>query len=57
MRYTTQEKLQKTLMFEPQLRVNMPETARAEAVSVLAVVIATVMGDTDRAENDGGNDE
>lgn len=57
MRYRTQEKLQKTLRFEPQLRVNVPETARAEAVSVLAVLIATVMGDTDRAENDGGSDE
>ena len=39
MRYPTQEKLQKTLMFEPQLRVNLPEAARAEAVSVLAALI------------------
>ena len=57
MRHPTQEKLQKALMFEPQLRVNLPEAARAEAVSVLAVLIATAMGDTDRVENDGGSDE
>ena len=57
MRYPTQEKLQKALMFEPQLRINLPEAARAEAVSVLAVLIATVMGDTEPVEHDGGSDE
>ena len=57
MRYPAQERLQKTLMFEPQLRVNLPEAARAEAIGVLAVMIATVMGDTDRSEHDGGSDE
>ena len=57
MRYPAQEKLQKTLMFEPQLRVNLPEAARAESVVVLAALIATVMGETDRVENDGGSDE
>ena len=57
MRHPTQVKLQKALMFEPQLRVNLPEAARAEAVSVLAVVIATVMGDTEPVERDGGSDE
>ena len=57
MRIPAQEKLQKTLMFEPQLRVNLPEAARTEAVSVLAVLIATAMGESDRVENDGGSDE
>ena len=57
MRYPTQERLQKTLMFEPQLRVSLPEAARQEAVAVLAALIAAVMGDTDRVENDGGSDE
>ena len=57
MRNPAQEKLQKTLMFEPQLRVNLPEAARTEAVSVLAVLIATAMGEIDRVENDGGSDE
>ena len=57
MRYPMQEKLQKALMFEPHLRVNLPEAARAEAVSVLAVLIATVMGDIEPVERDGGSDE
>ena len=58
MRYPTQqENLQKVLVFEPQLRVNLPEAARAEAVSVLAVLMATVMGDTQPVEHDGGRDE
>ena len=57
MRYPRQERLQRTLMFEPQARVNLPEAARREAVTVLAALIAAVMGDTDRVENDGGSDE
>ena len=57
MRYPKQQRLQKTLMFEPQPRVNLPEAARQEAVAVLAALIAAVMGDTDRVENDGGRDE
>ena len=57
MRYPRQERWQRTLMFEPQARVNLPEAARREAVAVLAALIAAVMGDTDRVENDGGRDE
>ena len=57
MRYRKQQRLQKTLMFEPQPRVSLPEPARQEAVAVLAALIAAVMGDTDRVENDGGRDE
>ena len=57
MRYPRQERLQKTLMFEPQRRVSLPEAARQEAVAVLAALIAAVMGDTERVENDGGSDE
>ena len=57
MRYPTQERLQKALMFEPQLRVSLPEAARDEVVSVLAMLIAAVMGDTERVENEGGSDE
>ena len=57
MRYPKQQSLQKTLMFEPQPRVSLPEAARQEAVAVLAALIAAVMGDTDRVENDGGRDE
>lgn len=57
MRYPTHEELQKTLMFEPPLRVNLPEAGRDEEGSALAVLIATVMGDSDRVENDGGRDE
>ena len=57
MRYPTQERLQKTLMFEPQLRVRLAQAARDEAVSALAMLIAAVMGDTERVENDGGSDE
>ena len=57
MRYPRQERLQRTLMFEPQARVNLPEAARREAVAVLAALIAAVMGDIDRVENDGGRDE
>ena len=57
MRYPRQERLQRTLMFEPQPRVSLPEAARREAVAVLAALIAAVMGDTDRVENDGGRDE
>ena len=48
MRYRKQERLQKTLMFEAQPRVSLPEGARQEAVAVLAALIAAVMGDTDR---------
>ncbi len=57
MRCPKQKKLQKTLKFEPQLWVNLSEAARAEAVSVLALVIGTVTGDSDRVENDGRSDE
>ena len=57
MRYPKQQSLQKTLMFEPQRRVSLPEAARQEAVAVLAALIAAVMGDTERVENDGGRDE
>ena len=57
MRYPTQERLQKTLMFEPHLRVDLPEAATDEAVGILAVLIAAVMGDTDRVENEEGSDE
>ena len=57
MRYPRQQRLQRTLRFEPQARVNLPEAARREAVAVLAALIAAVMGDTDRVENDGGSDE
>ena len=57
MRYPRQESLQRTLRFEPQPRVSLPEAARQEAVAVLAALIAAVMGDTDRVENDGGTDE
>ena len=57
MRYPRQERLQRTLMFEPQPRVSLPEAARQEAVAVLAALIAAVMGNTDRVENDGGSDE
>ena len=57
MRYPRQQRLQRTLMFEPQPRVSLPEAARQEAVAVLAALIAAVMGDIDRAENDGGRDE
>ncbi len=57
MRYPRQERLQRTLMFEPQPRVSLPEAARQEAVAVLAALIAALMGDTDRVENDGGRDE
>ena len=55
MRNPAQEKLQRTLRFEPQLRINLPEAARAEAVSVLAVLIATAMRNADRVEHDGGS--
>ena len=57
MRYPQQERRQRTLMFEPQPRVSLPEAARQEAVAVLAALIAAVMGDTERVENDGGSDE
>ena len=58
MRYPTQqERLQKTLRFEPQLRVSLAQAARDEAVSVLAVLIAAVMGDAERVENEGSSDE
>ena len=43
MRYPRQERLQRTLMFEPQPRVSLPEAARQEAVAVLATLIAAVM--------------
>ena len=49
MRYPTQERLQKTLMFEPQLRVRLAEATRDEAVSALAMLIAAVMGDGELA--------
>ena len=49
MRYPRQERLQRTLMFEPQPRVSLPVAARQEAVAVLAALIAAVMGDTDRS--------
>ena len=57
MKYPRQERLQRTLMFEPQPRVSLPVAARQEAVAVLAALIAAVMGDTERVENDGGSDE
>ena len=50
MRYPRQERLQRTLMFEPQPRVSLPVAARQEAVAILAALIAAVMGDTDRVE-------
>ena len=57
MRYPQQQRRQRTLRFEPQPRVSLPEAARQEAVAVLAALIAAVMGDTERVENDGGSDE
>ena len=57
MKYPRQERLQRTLMFEPQPRVSLPVAARQEAVAVLAALIAAVMGDTVQVENDGGSDE
>lgn len=57
MRDPTQDTLQKTLMFEPHLRVSLPEAAQDEAVSVLGMLIAVVMGETDWVENEEGSDE
>ena len=57
MKYPRQQRLQRTLMFEPQPRVSLPVAARQEAVAVLAALIAAVMGDTVQVENDGGSDE
>ena len=57
MRYRNRERRQKTLMFEPQARVSLPEAAKQEALAVLAALIAAVMGDAVRVENDGGSDE
>ena len=37
MRYPKQQRLQKTLMFEPPLRVSLPEAARQEAAAELAM--------------------
>ena len=51
------ERVQRTLRFEPRARVSLPEGARQEAVAVLAVPIAALMGDADRVRNDGGGDE
>ena len=42
MRYPRQQRQQRTLMFEPQPRVSLPEAARQEAVAVLAALIAAV---------------
>ena len=53
----TRDTLQKTLMFEPPLRVSLPEAAQDEAVSVLGRLIAAVMGETDWVENEEGSDE
>ena len=57
MRDPMQDTLQKTLMFEPHLRISLPEGVQDEAVSVLGMLIAAVMGETDRVENEEGSDE
>jgi len=57
MRDPTQDTLQKTLMFEPHLRISLPEGVQDEAVSVLGRLIAAVMGETDWVENEEGSDE
>ena len=57
MRYPKQQRLQKTLMFEPQPRVSLPEAATQEAVAVLAALIAVVTGSADPLKDDGGRDE
>ena len=57
MRYPKQQRLQKTLMFEPQPRVSLPEAATQEAVAVLAALIAVVMGSVGPLKDDGGRDE
>lgn len=57
MRDPTQDTLQKTLMFEPHLRVSLAEAAQDEAVSILGMLIAAVMGETDWVENEEGSDE
>ena len=57
MKYRMQKRLQKSLVFEPQPQVSLPEAARQEALAVVAALIAAVMGEADRVENDGGRDE
>ena len=57
MRDPTRDTLQKTLMFEPHLRISLPEAAHDEAVSVLGMLIAAVMGETGWVENEEGSDE
>ena len=57
MRDPAQDTPQKTLMFEPHLRISVPEGAQDEAVSVLGRLIAAVMGETDWVENEEGSDE
>ena len=57
MRYPTPGKLQKTLRFEPLLRVDLPAAARDEAISVLAALMVAVLGESDRGRRDGGSDE
>ena len=53
----TRDTLQKTLMFESHLRVSLPEAAQHEAVSVLGMLIAAVMGETSWVESEEGSDE
>ena len=57
MRYRKQHRLQKTLVFEPQPRVSLPEAVRQEALAAVAALIAAMMGEASRVENDGGRDE
>ena len=57
MRDPTQDTLQKTLMFEPHLRVSLPEAVQDEAVSIWGRLIAAVMGETDWVENEECGDE
>ena len=57
MKYRMQKRLQKSLVFEPQPQVSLPEAARQEALAVVAALIAAVMGEADRVENDGDRDE
>ena len=51
MRYRKQQRMQKTLRFEPPPRASLPEAARREAVAVLAAL----MGEAERVEHDRGS--
>ena len=57
MRYRKRGKLQKSLIFEPQPRIILPEAARHEALGVLAALIAAVMGDPVRVRREGASDD